>query len=105
MFCWGWSFRTVAVGQSRYPIAARLSRLAPATKRQDAAKIGVPAVGGAIIGALTGGKKGAAGGAAIGGGAGTAVVLSTRGREVGLARGSIVSLRLQKAVVIGVRDR
>ena len=97
------SFRTLTVGADSYPIAAQLSRVAPATKKADTEKIAVPAVGGAVIGALLGGKKGAAAGAAIGGGAGTAVVLSTRGKEVGLPRGSVVSLRLQKAVTVKVR--
>jgi hypothetical protein len=51
---------------------------------------------------LIGGKKGAAIGAAAGGGAGTAVVLSTPGKEVSLPRGSVVALRLQKAVTVRV---
>ncbi len=97
------SFRTLQVGAESYPMAARLSRLAPATKQADAAKIGVPAAGGAVIGALVGGKKGAAAGAAVGGGAGTAAVLSTRGKEVGLARGAVVSVTLQKPVVVRAR--
>ena len=50
-------------------------RLAPATKKQDAAKIGGGAAGGAIIGGILGGGDGAAKGAAIGGAAGTGVVL------------------------------
>ena len=59
-----------------------------ATKQKDALEIGAPAAGGAIIGALIGGKKGALIGTAVGGGAGTAVVLSTRGKEVHLPRGT-----------------
>jgi hypothetical protein len=51
-----------------------VARQAPATKARDARTIGLPAAGGAIVGALAGGKKGAAIGAAAGGGAGTAVV-------------------------------
>ena len=56
--------------------------VAPATKKKDALTIGIPAAGGAVIGALVDGKKGAAIGSAAGGGAGTAVVLSTRGKDV-----------------------
>ena len=37
-----------------------VARQAPATKRKDATIIGLPAAGGAIIGAIAGGKKGAA---------------------------------------------
>ena len=61
--------------------------VAPATKASDAKTIGIPAAGGAVLGAVLGGKKGAAIGAAVGGGAGTAVVLTTAGKEVGLASG------------------
>jgi hypothetical protein len=95
-------FRTLTVGGQAYPIAAQVSRVAPATKAKDAEEIGIPAAGGAVIGALVGGKKGAAIGAAAGGGAGTAVVLSTGGKEVSLPRGSVVALRLQRAVTVRV---
>jgi hypothetical protein len=95
-------FRTLTVGSEAYPIAAQVSRVAPATKAKDAETIGIPAAGGAVVGALIGGKKGAAIGAAAGGGAGTAVVLSTPGKEVSLPRGSVVALRLQKAVTVRV---
>jgi hypothetical protein len=97
-------FRQLTIGRVSYPIVADVSRLAPATKRQDAAKIALPAAGGAIVGALVDGKKGAAIGAAVGGGAGTAVVLSTAGKEVSIPRGAIVTLRLQQPVTIRVRS-
>ena len=86
----------------RYPIAARINMLAPATKGEDAAKIGIPAAGGAIVGGLLGGKKGAAIGTAVGGGAGAAVVLSTPGEEIRLPRGTALSLRLDQAVDLRV---
>ena len=84
-------FHTLNLAGDRYEIATgRVSRVAPGTKKQDAAKIAIPAAGGAIIGGLAGGKKGAAIGGAIGGGGGTGVVLATRGREVRLlAQGSL----------------
>jgi len=81
-----------------------IGRLAPATKRNDAIKIGAPAAGGAIVGALVGGGKGAAIGAAAGGGAGTAVVLSTRGKEVRLGRGATVLVRLAQPLHLRVRS-
>ena len=80
-----------------------ISRLAPATKKQDAAKIGGGAAGGAIIGGILGGGDGAAKGAAIGGAAGTGVVLSTRGKEVRLGPGADLAVRLQAPVTIRVR--
>jgi hypothetical protein len=81
---------------------ATVSRLAPATKKQDAAKIGGGAAGGAIIGGIIGGGDGAAKGAAIGGGAGTAVVLSTRGKDVRLASGTPIAVKLTSPVTIKV---
>jgi hypothetical protein len=82
---------------------AAIGRTAPSTKRKDAVKIGAPAAGGAIVGAIVGGGKGAAIGAAAGGGAGTAVVMSTRGEEVHLPAGSALRIKLTKAVTIQVR--
>jgi hypothetical protein len=80
----------------------RVSRTAPATKGEDAMKIALPAAGGAVIGAFTGGKKGAAIGATTGGGAGTAVVLSTRGRDVRLGPGAAVFVRLLEPIRLAV---
>jgi hypothetical protein len=85
--------RTTAVG-----------RTAPATKKKDALEIGAPAAGGAIIGAIVGGKKGAAIGTAAGGGAGTAVVLSTRGKEVRMAKGTVLTVRLSEPLTVKVRS-
>jgi hypothetical protein len=79
------------------------ARRAPGTKKQDAAKIAIPAAGGAIVGGIIGGKKGAAIGTAAGGGGGTAVVLSTRGKEVRIPRGTALSIRLLEPVTIRVR--
>jgi hypothetical protein len=88
----------------RYTIrTTSVGRTAPATKKNDAVKIGAPAAGGAIIGAIAGGKKGAMIGTAVGGGAGTSVVLSTRGKEVGLAKGSSLTLKLTEPLTVRVR--
>jgi hypothetical protein len=91
-------------GDERYRIeTGAIARTAPAEKKKDALKIGAPAAGGAIIGALVGGGKGAAIGAAAGGGAGTAVVLSTRGKETSLPAGTPLRLRLAAPLTIRVR--
>jgi hypothetical protein len=74
--------------------------VAPATKKKDALTIGIPAAGGAVIGALVDGKKGAAIGSAAGGGAGTAVVLSTRGKEVRINRGATLAVRLTEPLTV-----
>jgi hypothetical protein len=74
--------------------------VAPATKKKDALTIGIPAAGGAAIGALVDGKKGAGIGAAVGGGAGTAAVLTTRGKEVRVGRGATLAVRLSAPLTI-----
>jgi hypothetical protein len=76
---------------------------APATKKKDALTIGVPAAGGAAIGALIDGKKGAGIGTAIGGGAGTAAVLTTRGKEVRVGRGATLSIQLSEPLTVELR--
>jgi type IV secretion system protein VirB10 len=78
--------------------------VAPATKKKDAMTIGIPAAGGAMVGALVDGKKGAGIGAAVGGGAGTAVVLTTRGKDVRVGRGAILRVRLSEPLTILVDD-
>ena len=55
---------------------------AEGTQGRDAKVIGGAAGVGALLGGIIGGKKGVAVGAAVGGGAGTATVLTTKGKEV-----------------------
>ena len=96
-------FTSLRTGDTNYDIeAASLSRLAPATKGEDATKIGIGAGAGAVIGGILGGTDGAAKGAAIGGGAGTGVVLATKGQEVRLGPGANVTTRLTAPVTVRV---
>src|ERR671913_185013 len=81
---------------------ATVAREARGTKKKDAAKIGVGAGAGALIGAIAGGKKGAAVGTAVGAGGGTGVVLATRGEEVALGRGAVVTTRLTAPLTVRV---
>jgi hypothetical protein len=83
--------------------SATISRMAPATKEQDALKIVAPAAGGAVLGRVVGGKSGAREGALIGAGAGTAYVLSTRGKDIRLGRGANLGVRLTAPVTVRVR--
>jgi hypothetical protein len=76
--------------------------VAPATKEKDALTIGLPAAGGAAVGAIVGGKKGAGIGALAGGGAGTAAVLTTRGKEVRVGRGAVLSVSLTAPLTVAV---
>ena len=99
-------FHTLEARDERYRIATgTVARTAPGTKKRDAATIGIPAAGGAIIGGIAGGKKGAAIGGAIGGGGGTAAVLTTRGKEVHLGQGARIAVRLTRPVTIRVPVR
>ncbi len=61
--------------------------------KDDISKVGASTGIGAIIGAIAGGGKGAAIGAAIGGSLGTAGVLSSRGKDLRLARGQQLRIR------------
>ena len=95
---------TPAGSDEEYSIeTGAIGRAAPAPKRNDAVKIGAPAAGGAIVGAILGGKKGALIGTAAGGGAGTAVVLSTRGKEIRLAKGTPLTVRLTQPLTVRIR--
>ena len=96
-------FSSLRVGDTRYGIrTAAITRQAEATKKEDATKIGIGAGAGAITGAIAGGKKGAAIGTAVGAGGGTAVVLATRGEDVTLPRGTVVTARLIEPVTLRV---
>lgn len=97
-------FDKLLVGNEQYVIrTGAVRRLARTTKRKDALEIGGSAAGGAIIGGLLGGKKGAAVGGAVGGGAGTVYVLSTRGKDVRLGRGTPLSVKLLDPCKVRVR--
>jgi len=61
--------------------------------KNDVAKVGAGAGIGAIIGGIAGGGKGAAIGAVIGGGAGTARVMTQRGKEIHLEPGQQLRIR------------
>lgn len=71
----------------------------------SAKKIGVAAVGGAILGGILGGKKGAAIGAATGAGGGTAAVMAGDRHVASLRGGEIVTARLSSPATITVERR
>ena len=95
---------TPGAGTTRISTAT-ISRLAPATKQKDTLEIVGPAVAGAVIGRVAGGKGGARKGAVIGGGAGTGYVLATRGKEVHIAKGTNLAVRLTAPVTMRVPVR
>jgi len=94
-------FHTVTIGSRSYDIAAEpVRREAEGTKKKDARDIGIGAGAGAVIGGIIGGGKGAAIGAAAGGGAGATKVLVTKGAEVRLPAGTIVTTRLDSPLTV-----
>lgn len=99
-------FTSLSHNGSRYDLqTAAISELAPATKGDDAKKIGIGAGAGAALGAIFGGGKGAAEGAAIGAGSGTGLVLATKGKEVRLESGAHVTTSLTAPLKVRVRVR
>ncbi len=95
---------TLTNTHERYHIKTRTwFALAPGTKEKDAATIALPTVGGAIVGGLIDGKKGAAIGSVAGAGAGTAAVLSTRGKEVRFGPGAVLLVRLASPLTVTTR--
>lgn len=99
-------FTEIETPVGREHIATRtVGALAPATKGKDAIEILAPAAGAAIVGRVVGGKKGAGEGALIGGAAGTGYVLSTRGKDVRLGRGALLTVRLSAPMSVSVLER
>lgn len=84
---------------------ATISRTAPATKEKDALKIIAPAAAGAIIGRIAGDKGDARKGAVIGGAAGTGYVLATRGKDIQLAKGADLAVKLTAPLTVRVAVR
>ncbi|HEU0173971.1 MAG TPA: hypothetical protein VFV58_06885 [Blastocatellia bacterium] len=89
--------RKVALATDSY------TKEAKATKKKDAAKVGIGAGLGAAIGAIAGGGKGAAIGAAAGGGAGTGVVLATRGDPAEIPSESTLTFRIEAPITVTQR--
>ena len=94
-------FDEVQVERERHEISTEtVSYEAEGTKADDAKKVGIGAGAGALIGGLLGGKGGAGTGAVVGGGAGTAMVLTTGGDEVELRPGTSVDVTLTQPLVL-----
>lgn len=99
-------FNSLDAGDERVDIrTGTVARTAPATKKEDATKIGIGAGAGAVIGGIVGGGSGAAKGAAIGGAGGTGVVLATRGKDVSIPSGTSLSVKLTEPITVKVLTR
>ena len=91
--------RMTVRGESMRIATARVAREAAQDKKQDVKKGGIGAGVGAAVGGIVGGGKGAAIGA-VAGGAGT--VMATKGNEVQVAPGTIVTVLLQEPLTLSV---
>jgi L-aminopeptidase/D-esterase-like protein len=93
-------FERLVVGGEPYRIqTAQVKREAAADTRNDVKKGAVGAGAGAIVGGVVGGGKGAAIGAVAGG---TAAVVGTKGQEVQLQPGTVVTALLQEPLTVRV---
>lgn len=99
----------VEVGGARYPVDATIISSEIDTddadsKSETAAKIGIGAVAGAVVGRLLGGDaKDALKGAGVGAAMGAVVALSTRGGSAKLPAGSRLVIRLDEPLVLAGR--
>jgi hypothetical protein len=93
-----------ADGQSLAVSASTVQIDAKSTKGKDAAKIGVGAGAGALIGGIAGGGKGAGIGALVGGGAGTGVVLATRGDPAVVPSETVLNVKLSAPLTVTERQ-
>ena len=91
--------RVVFDGENHRIQTARVTREAAQNKGDDVKKGGVGAGLGAIVGGIAGGGKGAAIGAVAGG---TGTVLATKGHEVEIPPGTVVTALLQSALTVRV---
>jgi len=95
--------RVHAPGETHTIVTDRITREAHSTKGKDAAKVGIGAGAGALIGGIAGGGKGAAIGSVVGGGAGAGAVAATKGEDVRLPPGTPVTATLREPLVVRIR--
>jgi len=90
------AFDRITINGRAYPIRATVTEaLESEGIRGDAGKIGAGAGVGAVIGAILGGAKGALAGILIGGGG---TIAATEGKDVDLAPGTVLRVRLDSGL-------
>src|SRR5262249_22394152 len=91
-------FSRLIVGTEAHQIhTAQIAREAPPDRKGDVTNGAIGGGVGAVVGGLVGGGKGALIGAGVGG---TGAVLATKGKEVRLPAGTVVSTHLEQALVV-----
>jgi hypothetical protein len=100
----GVRFHTLVLGDgTEVPIRTEaILREGDSPSGESSRKIGGAAVGGAILGAIIGGKKGAIVGGATGAGAGTAAVMAGDRNAATLPAGAVVTVRLSSPLTVEV---
>jgi len=94
----GFRFSRLIVGTEAHQIhTAQIARQAAADTKGDITKGAIGGGVGAVVGGIVGGGKGAAIGAGVGG---AGAVLATKGKEVRLPAGTVVSTHLEQALVV-----
>ena len=103
------------LGRGEVPIVATLTRVDPegnsgvrsegsiegeGSTGSDIGKVATPGLGGAGIGAISGGGKGAGIGAGIGAVIGFAAIFSSRGKDLELRRGSTIDISLERPLTV-----
>jgi hypothetical protein len=103
----GVRFHTLVLADgSELPISTEaIYREGDSVSGESARKIGGATVGGAILGAIIGGKKGALIGGATGAAGGTAVVMAGDRNAATLPSGTIVTIRLAAPVGVEVEKQ
>ena len=93
------SFDEIRIGTRTLRLRASVTQALDPKIKDDATRIGVGAVAGAIIGGIIGGGKGAVLGIAIGGGG---TIAATEGSDVDLPAGTILRIRLDQALDVPI---
>jgi hypothetical protein len=104
----GIRFHTIVLSDGqKVPIQTEpVYRYGDSATNSTAAKVGTGAAAGAILGAVIGGKRGAIIGAGVGAGGGTAAVMAGSSKEVELASGTALTMRLTNPVTLTIeRDQ
>ena len=99
------AFERIEVDGYQYPLTATVAGASEKMESglgDEKAKMGIGAGVGAVLGAVLGGKKGAVAGIILGG---SGAVLATEGKNVELDRGTMLTLRLDRALDLPIAGR
>ncbi len=92
------AFDRLIVNNTQYPMRGTVTQALEAGMKNEAAKLGIGATAGAILGGILGGTKGAVAGVLIGGGG---IAAATPGSDAELAPGTILRIRLDQPPAVG----